>query len=459
MIQKTLKLMKERLNKVKEGTSPSLLGIRIEKSEKPHSHGINIVRFAGKYNYVDEDLNLIAPDKLFNEARHFVNGLACVNIKGKYNVINDKGNLLIRDELTRDNTSGIFIYRDGFVRVAEDGYVILVDKEGNEYGHDIKAGLVRDFCEGYGVAVFGANEYNLIDTKGKLWFDKNFISLSNLSQGWCVVELERGVFNYINLNGEILSKVNFDAAYSFYGNGYALVRNGDLYNLINLDGELLFKDAWCTTLGNFIGGWAIARPVNKKYANFINEKGEWFFTDEELTVYQSLRTSMEHCFEVCIDFKWYYMDFERNLYSIISGCLVPEPKLPKYGKDALLAINDPWILMVNSKFATLSKTHRRYYNHRCFGTPQVLYRIKEDDGKLLVGPNDKVMCGDNYIIASSLSELIKAAKEQGLYNRNTKSLFREAVARESSMELLAMRNESPWLEVKYNTGIVDYHVN
>ena len=114
------------------------------------------------------------------------------------------------------------------------------------------------FLDGFAIVRRRTNEYNFINTKGKLLSEQWFEWVSNFFNGFAVVRREDTLYNLIDTNGNYL----FDKCFMYVGNfheGFAKVKrtNGE-WNFIDKQGKLLSNEwfGWCD---NFFEGSAVVR--------------------------------------------------------------------------------------------------------------------------------------------------------------------------------------------------------
>ena len=206
-------------------------------------NGFAMVTLNGKYNFINQNGQLVSPNQWFDDCNYFDNDFAVVKLNGKYNFINTHGELLWK---------------------------------GDEWFDDCSR-----FCEGF-AAVEINYKYNFINTHGELLWKGNqwFDNCDSFSEGFAAVKLN-GKWNFINARGELLWKGNewFDYCWNFSG-GFARVKLNGKCNYINTRGELVWKgDEWFDEVRGFDNNFAVVK-LNGKY-NFINTRGELVWKGDE----------------------------------------------------------------------------------------------------------------------------------------------------------------------------------
>ena len=216
------------------------------------SEGFAVVKLRGKWNFINENGELINPNQWFDDAYDFREGFAEVKLKGKgYNFINQKGELINPNQWF-DN-----------------------------------AGCFR---EGFAVVELNGKGWNFINQNEELlnpnqWFD----GAGSFSEGFAVVELNEKGYNFINQNGDIVfPNLWFDEVGSFR-EGFARVKvNGKGYNFINQNRELLSPNQWFDYVNDFREGFVWVEINGDTY--YINGEGELY--DMNKNFIRNLRESV-----------------------------------------------------------------------------------------------------------------------------------------------------------------------
>ena len=166
-------------------------------------NGFAMVTLNGKYNFINQNGQLVSPNQWFDYCRPFYEGFAAVylNDYDNYNFINTRGKLLWKGD-------------ERF-----------------------------DYCDDFnnGFAVVGINfKYNFINTRGELLWKGNqwFDNCNSFYEGFAAVKLN-GKYNFINTRGEFLWKGNqwFDTCSDFYNGIAAVGLNGRAFR-IDTKGQL-----------------------------------------------------------------------------------------------------------------------------------------------------------------------------------------------------------------------------
>ena len=90
------------------------------------SEGLADVEKDGKEGVIDTTGKLVIPCE-WNDASSLSEGLARVKKDGKYGFIDTTGKLIIPCEYEYDSIA----YSDGYIALIKNGYLTIVDKEGN----------------------------------------------------------------------------------------------------------------------------------------------------------------------------------------------------------------------------------------------------------------------------------------------------------------------------------------
>ena len=161
--------------------------------------GFARVELKEKYNFINENGELINPNRWYNWIGNFNEGFAKVKLNRKWNFINQNGDIAFPDKWF-DNTG--------------------------------------DFREGFAKVYLNVQGYNFINQKGDIlspnqWFDEVY----DFREGFAKVKLNRK-WNFINQKGDILSPNQwFNEVDSFY-EGFAMVKLRGKWNFINTEGKL-----------------------------------------------------------------------------------------------------------------------------------------------------------------------------------------------------------------------------
>ena len=177
-----------------------------------------------------------SPEEVFDRVYDFREGYAWVELNGKYNFINQNGELINPNQWY----NGVGSFHEGFAQVILNGKGWnFINQNGeyltpNQWFDDIYG-----FDGGFAWVKLNGKGWNVINQNGEYltpnqWFD----DISSFFGGFALVKLNGKGCNFMNQKGDILSPNQwFDNAYYFYG-GFAWVKlNGETY-YINVKGEL-----------------------------------------------------------------------------------------------------------------------------------------------------------------------------------------------------------------------------
>lgn len=217
------------------------------------SEGLEIVKKAGKYGFMDASDNLVIPCE-FDGIEPFSNGLAKVQkVIGasnstvwseKYGYIDTSGNLVIPCDY-----SDLGIFSEGLAYVRMDGKYGYIDTTG-EIVIPCEFSEARSFIDGRAVIATGnynSKEYGIIDTTGKIVVEPQYKWVGEFSEGVAVVKsLEKPSkynnwktshkYGYINTKGELVIPCRYDEANPFFL-GEASVRLNGEYIRIDHNGN------------------------------------------------------------------------------------------------------------------------------------------------------------------------------------------------------------------------------
>lgn len=86
---------------------------------------------------------------------------------------------------------------------------------------------------------FDNSEWNILNKKGKILFDENFLGIWHFDNGFIGVKFKDFTFNFIDKNGKLLSKDRFINISGILNNSFIPVKlqNGN-WNIINKKGKL-----------------------------------------------------------------------------------------------------------------------------------------------------------------------------------------------------------------------------
>ena len=96
------------------------------------SDGLAVVKLGDKYNFINNDGELLRENMWFNDVTWFNEGLAEVELNGKWNFINTNGEIVFDDlwfDYVRD-------FQDGFAKVYLGDEWYYLDTKGNLYDED-----------------------------------------------------------------------------------------------------------------------------------------------------------------------------------------------------------------------------------------------------------------------------------------------------------------------------------
>ena len=178
-----------------------------------------------------------------------------------------------------DNVLDLLYFLDGFA---------IVRRRNNEYNFiNTKGKLlseqwfewVSNFFNGFAVVRREDTLYNLIDTNGNYLFDKWFSYIDYFKDGIARVQRSDKQCNYINKNGKIISDEWFMWVNDFEDEFARVKREDKLQNLINKDGKIL-SEQWFDWISGFYDGFSVIGRGNHEY-NYIDKQGkiissEWF---------------------------------------------------------------------------------------------------------------------------------------------------------------------------------------
>jgi hypothetical protein len=174
-----------------------------------------------------------SPKDVFDWIDDFSEGYARVELNEKWNFINQNGDLL-SPNLWFDNTGS---FREGFARVNLNGKWNFINRKGEIAFPKQWSDWTDDFNGGF--ARVKLNEkWNYINQNGEIltpnqWFDYAY----DFNGGFAQVELN-GKWNYINQNGEILTPNQWFDYVGPFREGFASVKLNGKYYYINGEGEL-----------------------------------------------------------------------------------------------------------------------------------------------------------------------------------------------------------------------------
>jgi hypothetical protein len=113
-------------------------------------------------------------------------------------------------------------------------------------------------------------QYNIIDRNGKLVLRNWFDYISDVNDGFAVVEFDSDQ-NFVDMNGRYISENWWADCYDFH-EGYAVVKDDmGRWNFIGTDGKLLFPNMQFNQCSDFCEGFAIVQDNNRSY-HYIDKK-------------------------------------------------------------------------------------------------------------------------------------------------------------------------------------------
>ena len=213
------------------------------------SGGFAKVYLKEKYNFINQNRELISPNQWFDDCENFTEGYARVVLKEKCNFINQNGNILSPNQWFDD---------------------------------------CRDFSDGFATVKLN-NKWNFIDTEGNLlspnqWYDET----GPFREGFARIELNGQGYNFINQKGEYLTPNQWFDSANFFREGFARVYLNEKYNFINQNGEILSPNQWFDWVGFFSEGFAMVKLDGEYY--YITSEGNLY--DDNNNFIRNLRESI-----------------------------------------------------------------------------------------------------------------------------------------------------------------------
>lgn len=186
--------------------------------------GFAVIELCSNCNYINEDGDVLFPDRWFYECSEFSNGIGVVGIMSLrghdiidylYNFVNTEGKIM-SDKWFIEWPN--FEHGYAFVVPMEETYMRLIQSDG-KYARRFNPDVMKVVKED--------SEYMVVSYSGEYSGDEDNRYITK--------------YNIAKKNGSIISGIWFDGCELFY-NGFAIVRVGKLYNYIKPTGELLYKE-------------------------------------------------------------------------------------------------------------------------------------------------------------------------------------------------------------------------
>lgn len=226
-----------------------------------------IQRSDNKWNFVDKNGNILSPDKWFNSVLNFSDGLAIVtNNNGSQNFIKTNGKFLFRKWYKSVNN-----FSEGYcIAKNANGKYNFLDKTGKPLLKEWIPYECSSLKNGYAIVMNAGCQYNIIDRNGKLVLRNWFDYISDVNDGFAVVEFDSDQ-NFVDMNGRYISENWWADCYDFH-EGYAVVKDDmGRWNFIGTDGKLLFPNMQFNQCSDFCEGFAIVQDNNRSY-HYIDKK-------------------------------------------------------------------------------------------------------------------------------------------------------------------------------------------
>ena len=236
------------------------------------------------------------PKDVFDYVNNFREGFGVVKLKGKYNFINQNEELINPNQWYDD----VGFFREGFAKVKlyEQGWNYI-----NQNGELLSPNQWYDdvgfFREGFAKVKLNRQGYNFINQNGELinpnqWFD----NVGDFHEGYARVKLNGKGWNLINQNGELISLNQWFVWVDSFNNGSARVELNEKWNFINHNGNILSPNQWFDYAGSFSEGFAVVELNNNYY--WIDAEGKLYDNDKNFI--KNLRESIsEQSIDIIIE--------------------------------------------------------------------------------------------------------------------------------------------------------------
>ncbi len=197
-----------------------------------------------KYNYINTNGELLS-NKGFDDVHPFSEGKAVVLVDSVWCVVDANSKYLYPKNFYPDGKpipnpriKYLWNFHNDYARYTDDKVYGFLRADNKILMCDLYAGA-NDFSEGFAGVKLINNEFNFIDTLGKMISESNFDGVGNFKCGLAPV-LKNGSWGYINPLGKIKINYQFDYATDFQ-DGFAYVWKNDLLMIINTDGKIIWK--------------------------------------------------------------------------------------------------------------------------------------------------------------------------------------------------------------------------
>ena len=247
--------------------------------------GLAKVVLKEKWNFINQNSELINPNRWYNWIGNFYEGFAKVKLKDRdWNFINQNGEIAFPNQWF----DGVYDFSEGFAKVRLNGYYNFINQNGDYLSSNQWFDDVDDFREGFAKVYLRGQGFNFINQNGKYlspnqWYDQ----IGNFREGFAWVELNYK-YNFINQNGDLLSPNQWFDNVDSFREGFARVNLNGEGNFINQKGEYLSPNQWFDNVISFSKGFA--RVVLDREIYYLNGEGELYDTDKKFI--RNLRESI-----------------------------------------------------------------------------------------------------------------------------------------------------------------------
>jgi hypothetical protein len=148
--------------------------------------GVARVQMGNKWNYINQDKQLLIPNQWFNNVGDFYNGMGKVEVNNSFTFINTKGELIYPNQWFE-----LSDFKNGWLLLSKKGKYNYININGQLISPNLWFDWVYGFNNGV-VKVESSNKYNFIDINGKFISDKWFNGawIGDFKNGFAKVDLD-----------------------------------------------------------------------------------------------------------------------------------------------------------------------------------------------------------------------------------------------------------------------------
>jgi hypothetical protein len=183
--------------------------------------------------------------------------------------------------ISKSNFLDISIYKEGYwsarKTIDNDTLAGFIDKKGVEHCFDFKN--TYDFNEGYAVVQLKTGEYNFVDSTFNKISSIDFDFALEFREGFAPIR-QNGEWAFLKPDGELLFKPKYDDIFWFI-NGFASVKKNNKYGYIDTMGEEICEIKFTNWREFKEDGLAFVSEENKGW-NVIDTTGKAIFNVENL---------------------------------------------------------------------------------------------------------------------------------------------------------------------------------